>query len=134
MALYKVNYRGKTRITYAEGAMKLPGSMNNISVQRFQYEHKHLFPPMLCVLNGKKYIMPTWTEVNHYTELSDIKHIKPVKKVTEVETFKFESATSGSVYTTKKFTKPDGEVKFSCSCPGTWRAKDRRCKHIKSLE
>jgi hypothetical protein len=24
--------------------------------------------------------------------------------------------------------------KLKCNCPGTWRAKDRRCKHIKEVE
>jgi hypothetical protein len=23
---------------------------------------------------------------------------------------------------------------LKCNCPGTWRAKDRRCKHIKEVE
>ena len=66
--------------------------------------------------------------------LNDIEWVKPQIKKTEVEVFEFASASSGSMYTTKRFTKPDGEVKFSCTCPGVWRSKDRRCKHIKSLE
>ena len=134
MALYKVKYRGKTRITYAEGALKLPGSMDDIAVSRFQYEHHHLFPPMLATLDGQKYMMPDWVKVNHYTTLSDIKHIPPVKPVTKVEEFKFESSSSNKVYVAKRYTKPDGEVKLTCGCPGSWRAFDRRCKHIKSLE
>ena len=134
MALYKVKYRGKTRITYAEGALKLPGSMDNISASRFQYEQHNIFPPMLVTIDGQKYMMPDWVKVNHYTTLADIKHIPPVKPVTKVEEFKFESSSSNKVYVAKRYTKPDGEVKLTCGCPGSWRAFDRRCKHIKSLE
>ena len=134
MALYKVKYRGKTRITYAEGALKLPGSMDDISVSKFQYEQHNIFPPMLVTIDGQKYMMPDWVKVNHYTTLADIKHIPPVKPVTKVEEFKFESSSSNKVYVAKRYTKPDGEVKLTCGCPGSWRAFDRRCKHIKSLE
>jgi len=106
-----------------------------VAVRRFKYEYEHsLVPPSILELNGKTYIMPLWKEVVKGTTINDIEWIKPQPKKTVVEEFKFESASSGSVYTTKKYTKPDGEIKFSCSCPGTWRAKDRRCKHIKSLE
>ena len=134
MALYKVKYRGKTRITYAEGALKLPGSMDNISVSKFQYEQHNIFPPMLVTIDGQKYMMPDWVKVNHYTTLSDIKHIPPVKKITETEKFEFSSSSSNKVYVAKRITKPSGEVTLSCNCPGSWRAFDRRCKHIKSLE
>ena len=134
MALYKVKYRGKTRITYAEGALKLPGSMSDIAVSRFQYEHHNLLPPMLTTLNGQRYMMPGWVKVNHYTTLADCKHIPPVVKVTETEKFEFSSSSSTKVYVAKRITKPSGEVKLTCNCPGSFRAFDRRCKHIKSLE
>ena len=45
-----------------------------------------------------------------------------------------ETHTSSSAdieYTTKYY--PDSG-NYYCTCPGTWRAKDRRCKHIKALE
>jgi hypothetical protein len=134
MALYKVRYRGKTRITYAEGALQTPGSMDNISINRFQYEHNNILPPGLTTLDGQKYMMPGWVKVNHYTTLADIKHIPPIKPVTKVEEFKFDSSSSNKVYVAKRYTKPDGEVKITCNCAGTWRAFDRRCIHIKSLE
>jgi len=41
------------------------------------------------------------------------------------------STSKDIVYTTKYF--PDSG-KIHCNCPGTWRAKDRRCKHIKAME
>ena len=134
MALYKVKYRGKTRITYAKGALKLPGSMDDIAVSRFQYEQHSLFPPMLTTLNGQRYMMPGWIKVNHYTTLADCKHVPPVIKVTETEKFEFKSSSSTKVYVAKRITKPSGEVSITCSYPGSWRAFDRRCKHIKSLE
>ena len=106
-----------------------------VSVRRFRYKYEHsLVPPSILELNGKTYMMPLWKEVEKGTTINDIEWIKPEPKKTVVEKFEFESASSGSIYTTKKFTKPDGEIKFSCTCPGVWRAKDRRCKHIKSLE
>lgn len=105
------------------------------SVKVFKYIHKHeIQPPSLLTLNGKTYIMPTWTEVLPETTLNDIIWEKPIVKKATVEEFKFESSSSGSVYTTKKHISAKGEIKFSCNCPGTWRAKDRRCKHIKEIE
>lgn len=133
--LYEVTYKGKKRIIHNEGEFKLPGSMSGIWVRKFRYKYEHpLMPPTILNLNGKTYLMPLWQEVKKGTTLNDIEWIKPQPKKTEVEIFEFASSSSGSMYTTKRFTKPNGEVKFSCSCPGVWRAKDRRCKHIKSLE
>ena len=37
-------------------------------------------------------------------------------------------------YKTQKVEREDGSFVYSCTCPGSWRAKDKRCKHIKELE
>lgn len=133
--LYEITYRGRTRIMSFDKAPSFPGSLSGLWVKCFKYKYEHpVIPPMVWEKDGKTYLMPLWKEVVKGTTVNDIEWIKPVKKKTIVEEFKFESASSGSLYTTKKFTKPSGEIKYSCTCPGVWRAKDRRCKHIKSLE
>lgn len=134
MALWQVTYKGRTRVMYNDGPLKFPGSLSGLWVKRFKYQYEHpIMPPMIWNTDGKTYLMPIWKEVIKGTTVDDIEWIKPKIKKTEVEIFNFESATSGSLYTTKKFTKPDGEIKYSCNCPGVWRSKDRECKHIKSL-
>lgn len=133
--LYEVTYKGRKRKVIFDKAPSFPGTMSDLWVRRAKYKYEHpIIPPMILKLNGKTYIMPLWKEVLNGTTANDVEWVKPQPKKTEIETFTFESSSSGSVYTTKKFTKPSGEVKFSCSCPGVWRAKDKRCKHIKSLE
>ena len=144
MALWKfsnLNKHGnlRSRIIYRPDgqpfSVKPKGLGPVIMVRRFRYKYEHpVMPPTILELNGKTYLMPLWKEVENGTTINDIEWIKPEPKKTVVEKFEFESASSGSMYTTKKFTKPNGEIKFSCTCPGVWRAKDRRCKHIKSLE
>jgi hypothetical protein len=53
-----------------------------------------------------------------------------VKEKIEENTFKFESKSDpGSFYTVTK--KGD---KYKCTCPGSFRAKDRECKHIKQIK
>ena len=93
-----------------------------------------LTPQVLANIGGKKYLLPTWQEVLPETELSDINWVKPKVKRAEVIEHKFKSSSNDKVYTTKEHVSVDGIRKYSCNCPGTWRAKDRRCKHIKSIE
>ena len=102
--------------------------------------HKHWIPPMLARIGGKLYLMPTWTEVPNNTELEDIKWEKIVitpkpKHNPQIITETFVSSSDSSIlYTTKKIEREDGSFIYSCTCPGAWRAKDKRCKHIKELE
>lgn len=109
-----------------------------VSVSMFKYRHEHHMPPALMVAhNGKKYIVPTWIEVLPETTLADVEWIKPVPKDTikskdeiKSNTFQFESKSEpGSFYTVTQ--KGD---KFKCSCPGSWRSKDKECKHIKEVK
>jgi hypothetical protein len=104
-----------------------------------KYKHTHSnFPPVLftSIFNGKKYIVPGWKEVPTTTTMENIEWVKEkvIVKKTEIETFEFPSSSGSEVYVTKKYTNPDGSIKFGCNCPGVWRSADRRCKHIKSLE
>lgn len=142
MALWEFSNKNKygnwrSRIICLDGPISHPGGAfgKAVAARRFKYKYEHpVIPPMIWNRGDKTYLMPLWKEVVKGTTVNDVEWIKPVIKKTEVEVFKFESASSGSLYTTKKFTKPSGEVKYSCSCPGVWRAKDRECKHIKEIK
>ena len=58
-----------------------------------------------------------------------------VKKEPKIIVETFVSSSDPSIlYTTKKIEREDGSFVYSCTCPGAWRAKDKRCKHIKILE
>ncbi len=103
-----------------------------IGVKRFRYEHVHAYLcPALTTLNGKKYLLPSWKEVDPKTTLEDINWIKPEKQESKPEPnlFKFKSDSSDSVYTVRKIMDA-----YKCNCPGYWRSKDRECKHIKKLK
>jgi len=102
--------------------------------------YKHIYPPALLDIGDKRYIIPTWKEIPLNTELKDIQWEKeiiqpPVKKELKIiaETF-VSSSDSTILYKTKKIEKEDGSFVYTCDCPGHWRAKDKRCKHIKELE
>jgi hypothetical protein len=100
----------------------------------FKYTHEHSYlPPTLIVIGGQKYIMPSWQKVHPETTYSDIEWIKPTKPVeapVEKNTWKFESSSEpGHFYTVRQ-----SGLKLSCNCSGFWRAKDRRCKHVKEVE
>jgi hypothetical protein len=103
-----------------------------VNVQRFKYEHKHdIIPPGLVVSNGKKYIVPTWKEVDLNTTLNDIQWVRPKVKVTKSKTIVkiSKSSSSNAEYTTKYY--PDSG-KYHCDCPGTWRTRGN-CKHVKEM-
>lgn len=130
------NYR--TRIIYTKGGLGVPGKGLGpvIFANRFKYKHKHpLFPPLLLISNNQKYLMPGWVPVVMETELSDIEWVKAKPKLKpKVITHKFLSSKGDKEYITKEFIQPDNSVKYSCTCPGVWRAKDKKCKHIKNIE
>ena len=127
------NYR--TRIIYTKGGLSIPGTGlgNKVLAHRFKYKHTHpLFPPSLLVSNNQKYLMPGWVPVEMETELSDIEWVRSKPKVKQepiVEIHK--SSSSDKTYKTTYYPETG---KYTCSCPGSWRAFDRRCKHIKALE
>tara|TARA_R110000824_G_scaffold151543_1_gene322525 strand:+ start:1418 stop:1861 length:444 start_codon:yes stop_codon:yes gene_type:complete len=142
MALFKfqnLNKHGnlRTRIVHSptsQFSFNPSGYGEFVNVQRFYYEMKHTYlsASLYTDANGDKFILPSMEKVHPETTLDDIKNIKPkVKKRAEpiIETNK--SSSSDIEYTTRYY--PDSG-NYICSCPGTWMAKDRRCKHIKSLE
>ena len=141
MALWKftnLNKHGNTRsrIIYRPDGKAFgfnPKGLDSfVNVQMFKYEHKHeIIPPSLVVLNGKKYIVPTWKEVDPNTTLKDIQWVKPKPKVKRSKTVvkTFNSGSSDAIYTTKFY--PDSG-KYFCDCPGSWRSFGN-CKHIKQM-
>jgi len=146
---HQVNILGQ-EITYTNRFLKYSKSTSygfkpskslvssGVYVFKYTYEH-HSLPPTLLVspVSGKKYIVPIWQEVHPQTTLADIEWIKPEPKVNQQqnipiikEEFKFESKSDpGSFYV----VRVTGD-KIKCNCPGSWRAADRRCKHIKEVE
>ena len=115
-----------------------PGFGKVVGVSRFKYTYEHpILPPTIInsPTTGKTYIVPAWMEVLPETTLNDIEWIKPEIKKTvtekqEPQTWKFESKSDpGSFYVVQVIGN-----KIKCNCPGVWRSKDRKCKHIKEVE
>jgi hypothetical protein len=142
MALFKFqnlnNYGNlRTRIVHRDSSQfsfKPKGLGKFVNVQRFKYEinHPYMAPALYTDQKGDKYVLPTYQKVHPKTTLDDLVWVKPQpKKRTEPIIETHISSSKDIEYTTKYF--PDSG-NFSCTCPGTWRAKDRRCKHIKALE
>jgi hypothetical protein len=148
MALHKIIQKHKVtilgqEITYTnqfikhtEGTsygFKPSSSLIGSSSQLFKYDYEHpILAPTLYESKGQKYIIPSWIKVHPKTTYSDINWIKPeIKKIEpEKNSWKFESSSApGTFYIVKQ-----SGLKLSCNCPGVWRSKDRRCKHIKQVE
>lgn len=99
----------------------------------FKYEYTGNISPALVTLNGKKYIIPSWKEVLPETTLNDIEWVKPQVEApvpTQSNVWKFQSESSPDV---QYIVRQNGS-KLSCNCPGVWRSKIRKCKHIFEIE
>ena len=140
MALFKfqnLNKHGslRTRIVHSptsQFSYKCEGLGKFVNVQRFKYEHHHYIAPVMQVRNGERFIMPGNQKVHIETTFDDIIWVQPKPKKKSKPIIKINTSSSSDVeYKTKYF--PDSG-NYQCNCPGTWRAKDRRCKHIKALE
>ena len=142
MALFKFQNLNKhnnlrTRIVHSptsQFSFKPKGLGKFVNVQRFYYEmeHAYLSPALYTNNKGEKMILPSMQKVHPKTTLEDIKVIRPkTKKRTEPIIETHVSSSKDIEYTTKYYPDSDN---YYCSCPGTWRAKDRRCKHIKAME
>jgi hypothetical protein len=130
------------RIVYRSGDKPFKigrGFGNTVGIKAFKYTHEHIYPPALFTssIDGQKYIMPSYQKVHPQTTLNDIEWIKPKSKnvekteiVQKPEEFKFESKSEpGSFYVVRVV---NGKAK--CNCAGQYRAKDRKCKHMKEVE
>lgn len=110
-----------------------------VGSRRFRYKvKKHDFLPIAIVrMGGKTLIYPSNIECHPQTTLEDIMEIKSKKSPTKNptipktpnQTWSFDSTSGGGKYIVTKTLKG-----LKCDCPGSWRAKDRRCKHIKEVE
>ena len=142
MALFKfqnLNKHGnlRTRIVHSptsQFSFKPAGYGKFVNVQRFYYEVEHAYlSPALCTDdNGDKFILPTMQKVHPKTTLEDVKLIRPKKTQRSEPIIETSISSSGDVTYETKYYPDSGNI--YCSCPGTWRAKDRRCKHIKAME
>jgi hypothetical protein len=103
--------------------------------QSFKYKvPKHAYLPVAIVrFANKTVIMPAGIECHPETEFDDIQVISPQKqeepKPREQKTWKFPSKSSDGIYTVR--IEPYG---IRCNCPGVWRAKNKKCKHILEVE
>ena len=103
---------------------------------KYQYTNELLPPAIVKVRSGKRYIIPDWKEVHPDTRLSDVEWVKPKFKEPEVKDikieaneFKFESKSDpGSFYVVNVVND-----KVKCNCSGQYRAKDRKCRHMKEV-
>ena len=101
-----------------------------VKVIKYDYDHPLLPPSIVTDKNGDKFIVPTWKKINKLATLDDINWTPKVEKPkTESKTWTFKSSSSDKTY---KVKQTDNTLK--CNCMGFFRAKDRRCKHIKSVE
>jgi hypothetical protein len=89
-----------------------------------KYTIVDLFPPGFTTINGKKYLLPGWIQVDDDITLSDVEHIKPLKK--NVQEF-IVKGSKGNLYTVKKRGNS-----FICDCPaGKFRG---ICKHMNKIK
>ena len=102
----------------------------------FKYKvEKHQYLPVSIIRFKNKYmIYPAGVPCIPETTLDDIEVIESNKPKVVVEKpqkpkWMFESSSGDGFY---QVIENMGKLK--CNCPGTWRAKDRRCKHIKEVE
>lgn len=118
---------------YSKGAFELDSTnISTSTIRPFQYEVKSILKPGIANIQGKKFITPGFIPCHPNTELNDIKWIPKISKqeqVKEIDTWRFKSSSGDGEYVTKR-----NGFKFSCNCPGVWRAKDRECKHIKEVK
>ena len=83
----------------------------------FKYEYTGSISPALTLLNGKKYIIPSWREVLPETTLNDIEWIKPKVEApipAQSNVWKFRSESNPDV---QYIVRQNGS-KLSCNWPG----------------
>jgi hypothetical protein len=123
----------RSRVVYADGALKIGRGFGSFqAAQRFRYESRSpYFGLMVLPADGKKYLTPDWIEVHPQTTYNDIVHNAPevVEAPVQKNEWIFESSSGDGFYKVRQ-----NGLKLTCTCPGSWRAADRRCKHIKAVE
>ena len=141
MALFKFQNLNKygitrTRIVHSptsQYSFLCRGLGTFVNVQRFRYEYHHAYmAPSMQVKNGERCIITGDIKVHPETTFDDIVWVKPKKKKRKEPIIETHTSSSADIEYTTKYYPDSGN--YYCTCPGTWRAKDRRCKHIKALE
>ena len=136
--------RAETKIVTAEETTIYPqrDGIVHSGCKRFKYKvDKHnILPKAIVRFVNKTVIYPAGVECHPQTTLDDIVEIATQQQITESKVeivapvekreWKFESASGGGTYIVSETKK--GTLR--CNCPGVWRAKDRKCKHIKEVE
>jgi len=133
----EITYTNKF-ITYTKGttrSYKPTSSLISCASRLFKYEfeHAYLTPSLYVDSKGNKYIVPSWQKVHPETTLNDIEVTRPVKKSeipVEKNTWRFHSESNPEHY----YTVRQSGLKMTCDCPGYWRSKIRKCKHILQVE
>jgi hypothetical protein len=120
-------------ISYSKGGYTIDSPQVKISIVKvFKYKIESRLKPGIAKVKGKTFITPGWVPCHPNTELSDINWIQKVpkeEKLKEIDTWRFKSSSGDGEYVTKK-----NGFKYTCNCPGVWRAKDKECKHIKEVK
>ena len=104
-----------------------------------RFTYNHFISPSLYIshINGQKYIVPGFIPVPAETVIEDVDWVNryetpPNKKLPIAKTKEWyfpSSSTPGTMYTVSIVNN-----KITCNCPGAWSAKDKKCKHMKSVE
>jgi hypothetical protein len=109
--------------------------------KRFKYRVvKHdILPTIIVKLGDRTLIYPSKIECHSKTTLDDIIEVQSKtqlqikqptpKPIVKFKTWEFKSSSGDGTYIVRETANG-----IKCDCPGTWRAKDRRCKHIREVE
>ena len=128
MALWEVN----GEIVYSDGALSITEPETNTWVKRHTYKvpYSNVGKGGFINQDGRKFHVPSWTEVHPETSFDDIVvDKKPFDELfTEPEKWEFKSASSDKIYNVKRNRNGD----LSCDCWGY--IAHRKCKHIKEVE
>lgn len=102
----------------------------------FKYKIKSLLKPGIAKIQGKTFITPGWIPCHPDIQMSDIiwepiqvKGETKVKNNLEVTQYEFLASNGKDKY----YVKVTGD-KMKCTCPGSWRAFDKTCKHMKEVK
>lgn len=127
MALWEVN----GEVVYSDGALSIANPETNTWVRRHTYKvpYSNVGKGGFINQDGKKFHVPSWTEVHPETSFDDIVvEKKPFDELfTEPEKWEFKSATSDKIYNVKRNRNGD----LSCDCWGY--IAHRKCKHINEV-
>jgi hypothetical protein len=106
-------------------------------MKKYQVKKHNYLPIVILRFPTKTVIMPEGIECDPSTTLDDIEVIQdtspsttpPQQESLSEQTWIFKSSSSDGVYIVRKTP-----TKLKCDCPGVWRSKDKKCKHIKEIE